>query len=125
MQSQQLHDDECWEEDMDWERVEFDIDEIPVDYKGEQPPDIPPEDLEQLDGEAMKAEVDKLSKLGVVRKSKIPMRSLLTCVKCLTGENATETGREDVGLLREISKQVLPMRRRPVLHQHMVSFDFS
>ena len=54
MQSQQLHDDKCWEEDMDWEMVEFDIDEIPVDYKGEQPPDIPPEDLEQLDGEAMK-----------------------------------------------------------------------
>ena len=67
IQSQQLHDDECWEEDMDCEMVEFDVDEIPTDYKGEQPPEIPPEDLEQLDGEAMKTEVDKLSKLGVVK----------------------------------------------------------
>ena len=67
LQFQQLHDDECWEEDMDWEMVEFDIDEIPTDYKGEQPPELLPEDLEQLDGEAMKTEVDKLSKLGVVK----------------------------------------------------------
>ena len=53
------------------------------------------------------------------------MVSLLTCVKFLTGENGTDNGEGDAGLSPEISRQVLPMRRRSVLHRHMVSFDFS
>ena len=129
-QSQQLHDDECWEEDMDWEMVEFDIAEIPTDYKGEQPPEIPPEDLEQLDGEAMKTEVDKLSKLGVVKvlleEERDPNgKSLLTFVKCLIGGNEMVNGEGGAGLLPGTSKQVLPMKIRSVPHRHMASFDFS
>ena len=40
---------------------------FPSTTKVNNPSEIPPEDLEQLDGEAMNAEVDKLSKLGVVK----------------------------------------------------------
>lgn len=44
----------------------MDLDELSADYRGEQPPEISEQDLQQLDNEAMKTEVLKLSDLGVV-----------------------------------------------------------
>ena len=61
------HNDERWETEVDWEMIYEGLDEVDeINFHGEQPPDLPPEDLQQLDGEAMKEEVSKLKSIGVV-----------------------------------------------------------
>ena len=61
------HGDICWEQDIDWEMVGEELESMDIDFHGERPPDVTPEELQQIDGEAMKAEVEKLTSLGVVK----------------------------------------------------------
>ena len=57
-----------WEKEIDWEAIDMEMDGLEeLDFAGEKPPEISPEELQQLDGEAMKVEVEKLTKLGVVK----------------------------------------------------------
>ena len=58
-------DDEHWEEDIDWDSVDFDI--VEDTCHGEQPPDLSEADLADLDGQAMREEVEKLTGIGVVK----------------------------------------------------------
>ena len=61
------HGDVCWENEVDWELIEDELGNFEPDFHGERPPDLPPEDLEALDSEAMKTEVQKLTDMGVVQ----------------------------------------------------------
>ena len=61
------HGDICWEQDIDWEMVDEELEHMDIDFHCERPPDVTPEELQQIDGEAMKAEVEKLTSLGVVK----------------------------------------------------------
>ena len=58
-------DDEHWEEDVDWDNIAFHI--VESMYHGEQPPELSEADLADLDGQAMREEVEKLTGLGVVK----------------------------------------------------------
>ena len=61
------HGDVCWEDDIDWELVESEMNEMEVDFHGERPPEVSAAELKQLDGDAMKTEIQKLTDLGVVK----------------------------------------------------------
>ena len=61
------HGDACWEEDVDWELIEDEIGEFEPDFYGERPPNLSPEELDELDAEAMKVEIEKLTAMGVVQ----------------------------------------------------------
>ena len=64
----QPHGDIEWEKEIDWEAVEMEMEGLDEqDFAGEKPPEISAEELAQLDGEAMKGEVEKLTNLGVVQ----------------------------------------------------------
>ena len=61
------HGDACWEEDVDWELIEDELGEFESDFYGERPPNLSPEELDELDAEAMKVEIKKLTAMGVVQ----------------------------------------------------------
>ena len=64
------HGDACWEEDVDWELIEDELGDFEPDFYGERPPNLSPEELDELDAEAMKVEIEKLTAMGVVQALK-------------------------------------------------------
>ena len=61
------HGDLCWESEVDWEVIDKELETMEVDFHGDRPPDISTSELQQLDSEAMRVEVEKLTGLGVVK----------------------------------------------------------
>ena len=59
------HGDLCWESEVDWDAIDKELETIEVDFQGERPPDISASELQQLDSEAMRVEVEKLTGLEV------------------------------------------------------------
>ena len=59
------HGDVCWENEVDWELIEDELGNFGPDFHGERPPGLSPEGLDELDSEAMKTEVQKLTDMGV------------------------------------------------------------
>ena len=64
------HGDACWEEDVDWELIEDELGDFEPDFYGERPPNLSPEEPNELDTEAMKVEIEKLTAMGVVQTLK-------------------------------------------------------
>ena len=64
------HGDVCWEEDVDWELIEDELGDFEHDFYGERPPNLSPEELNELDAEVMKVEIEKLTAMGVVQTLK-------------------------------------------------------
>ena len=58
-------DDEHWEENADWDNIDWGI--VDDMCHGEQPPELSAEDLADLDKQAMKEEVSKLTSMDVVK----------------------------------------------------------
>ena len=58
-------DDEHWEENVHWDSIDWDI--VDDMCHGEQPPELSAEDLADLDKQAMKEEVSKLTSVDVVK----------------------------------------------------------
>ena len=62
------HGDIEWEKEVDWGALELEMEGLDEqDFSADKPPEISPEELAYLDGEAMKTEVEKLTNLGVVK----------------------------------------------------------
>ena len=121
-------DDEHWEEDIDWDSVDFDI--VEDMCHGEQPPDLSETDLADLDGQAMREEVEKLTGIGVVKVVKDHDRDpagkfvdLKEVFRLAVQERQVET--QVPHCLQETSKQVRALQIH--FHQRRLEgqFDFS